>query len=163
MMVVKLGRSNMKRLLILCVLPLILAGCTNTTIVNNAKPSTTTSVIETIATNTTITTKSTTPASQPDIVAKWSGTGIKTTDSFTITDSKWDIQWSSDPEMMNGTSVGMLQIYVFNVKNTSIPVTVVANTSQQDSDDSYIYQSGTFYLTIGGANTTWTVNVLEYK
>jgi hypothetical protein len=65
--------------------------------------------------------------------------------------------------MMNGTSVGMLQVYVYNVNNTSLPVTIVANTSEQTSDDSYIYQRGTFYLTISGANTTWTVNVLQYK
>jgi hypothetical protein len=65
--------------------------------------------------------------------------------------------------MMNGTSVGMLQLYVYNINNTSLPVTIVANTSEQTSDDSYIYQHGTFYLIISGANTTWTVNVLEYK
>ena len=150
----------MKRLLVLCFLPLILAGCTTTTVLNSAISPTTNSVIPAV---TTTTTTMTTTASQPVSVANWSGSGIKTTDSFTITGSKWDIQWSSNPEMMNGTSVGMLQVYVYNVNNTSLPITIVANTSEQTSDDSYIYQRGTFYLTISGANTTWTVNVLEYK
>lgn len=150
----------MKRLLVLCFLPLILTGCTTTAALNATVSPTTNSVIPAV---TTTAKTPITAASQPVSVANWSGSGIKTTDSFTITSSKWDIQWSSNPEMMNGTSVGMLQLYVYNINNTSLPVTIVANTSEQTSDDSYIYQHGTFYLIISGANTTWTVNVLEYK
>lgn len=96
-------------------------------------------------------------------VANWSGTGTNTTQPFTIANSPWVIQWTSNPEVMEGISVGAFQIYVYNVNNTSIPVSVAANTNSSGADNSYVYQTGTFYLVINAANTNWTVAVQEYK
>ena len=38
-------------------------------------------------------------------------------------------------------------------------VSLVANTVEQGSDYSYIYETGTFYLEISAVNTSWAVKV----
>jgi hypothetical protein len=96
---------------------------------------------------------------EPQIIKSWSGTGIKTTEPFTITLTPWAIGWAHEPETMNGQSLGLFQIYVYNVKNPNIPVAIAANSISEEQDISYIYQAGTFYLTINAANTIWAVTV----
>lgn len=87
-------------------------------------------------------------------VNSWSGTGIKTTESFTITGSTWRINHSN-------SGGGVFQVYVYKSNNEL--VTVAANTTQSGSDTSHVNQSGSFYLTINAANTNWTVEVEDFK
>ena len=96
---------------------------------------------------------------EPQLIKEWSGTGIKTTEPFTINSKPWAISWANNPTLIGGESMGILQIMVYNIKNPDIPVTLAANTMEKGSDTSYIYETGTFYLTVNAANTQWTVQV----
>ena len=102
------------------------------------------------------------PAEQakPQLVKEWTGNGIKTTEPFAIDSKPWVISWSSNPEVVDGQSVGMLQIMVYDTESPDFPLTLAANTGEKSSDISYIYETGTFYLTINAANTQWEVQVL---
>jgi len=95
------------------------------------------------------------------LVKSWSGTGIKTTEPFTIQEKPWIVNWVNDPEIMGGQSVGMLQIMVFSEDDPDIPIDIVANTQEAGTDTSYIYEVGTFFLTMNAANTSWGVYVFK--
>jgi len=97
---------------------------------------------------------------EPQVIKEWSGTGIKTTEPFTIKEQPWIIQWEHEPVIMEGQSMGILQIMVYETKNPDIPITLAANSMEKGSDISYIYETGEFYLTINAANTNWSVKVL---
>jgi len=101
------------------------------------------------------------PAKQdePQLIKEWTGTGIKTTEPFTINSKPWVISWANNPEIIGGQSMGILQIMVYNTKNPDIPITLAANSMERESDTSYVYETGTFYLTINAGNTQWAVQV----
>jgi len=108
------------------------------------------------------------PASTPQqrnpvLIKEWSGTGITTTETFTISENPWSIKWQSNPTMMNGSSMGMLQVYVYRTDNPNIPIALAANTSEATSGTSYVYNSGTFYLTINAGNTAWDVQIWGFN
>ena len=102
------------------------------------------------------------PESKPQAtwqkVKSWSGNGIKKTESFEITGSQWRINWTN----RIGEYGGILQIFVYRVGN-EIMEDLLANTTENTSDTSYIYKSGNFYLNINSANTNWTVEVEESR
>ena len=102
------------------------------------------------------------PAEQaePQVIKEWTGNGIKTTESFTISSKPWIISWTNNPEVVGGESMGIFQIMVYDTKNPDFPITLAANTTEKGSDTSYIYETGTFYLTMNAANTQWVVQVL---
>ena len=99
---------------------------------------------------------------KPDLILikSWSGSGIKTTEPFTMSKEPWVIVWSNKREIMEGYSIGLLQIYVYNTDNPDLPISLAANTQEETLDTSYVYKTGTFYLMINAANTEWEVTVL---
>jgi len=90
-------------------------------------------------------------------VASWKGSGMKTTEPFTILRSPWVISWAHKVSEYGG----VLQIFVY--KSDGNLVSLAANTMQSGSDVSYVYDTGTFYLNINAANTNWAVDVHESK
>jgi len=104
---------------------------------------------------------STSATSEPELILinNWSGTGIKTTESFSISKSPWNIVWTNNPETYEGQSVGTLQIMVYSTEVPDIPIAFAANTQKEETDITYIYETGTFYLTVLAANTDWEVSV----
>ena len=100
-----------------------------------------------------------TPTKEPEVIKEWSGTGVKTTEPFTITNKPWQINWSHNPLIMDGQSMGILQIYVYSTSDDML-IALAANSMQSESDTSYVYDTGTFYLTINAVNTDWNVKVL---
>ena len=98
-----------------------------------------------------------TPA-EPVMIKEWTGRGIKTTEPFAIDKKPWVIAWAHDPMVVNGQSMGIFQIYVMST-GSNIPVAVAANSMEKDSDSSYVYETGMFYLEINAANTAWRVQV----
>ncbi len=92
-------------------------------------------------------------------VKSWSGTGIKKTEAFTITGDQWRVNWKNQGGDFGG---GILQIYVYKT-GSDFPEELLANTTEVGSDTSYVYKSGTFYLDISAANTTWEVEIEELK
>jgi len=103
------------------------------------------------------------PTQTPDLILvnSWSGSGMKTTEPFTIDKIPWNIVWSSNPKMNEGQSVGMLQVLVYNTNSPDVPVAIVANTMENTSDTSFVYETGEFYLTMNAANTSWEVTVFK--
>jgi len=96
---------------------------------------------------------------KPQLIKEWKGSGIKSTEAFTVNRKPWVISWANNPEVIGGQSMGILQIMVYSTKNPNIPVTLAANTMKKSSDTSYIYETGRFYLKINAANTEWVVQV----
>lgn len=108
------------------------------------------------STPTPISTPTSTP--KPEVIKEWSGSGIKTTEPFTITNKPWQINWSHNPLIVDNQSIGLLQIFVYSTSNDMI-IAVAANSPKAESDTSYIYDVGGFYLMINAANTDWNVRV----
>jgi hypothetical protein len=106
-------------------------------------------------------TPSPTPTTQAELqlIKEWTGTGIKTTEPFTINSKPWAISWANNPTLIGGQSMGILQIMVYNTRNPNILASLAANSTERGSDTSYVYETGTFYLTINAANTQWVVQV----
>ena len=91
-------------------------------------------------------------------VKSWSGTGIKTTETFQITGKEWRINWTAKNEQV----AGVLQIFVYD-KNNNL-VALAANQQGEGSDVSYVREKpGSYYLTINSANVKWTVKVEELR
>lgn len=92
-------------------------------------------------------------------VKTWSGVGIKKTEPFTITGDKWRIKWSN----IDDSNIGSLfQGYVMK-PGKEIPSEVFGNSTKDSKDETYVYSSGDFYLSINSANSKWSVIVEEYK
>jgi len=104
-----------------------------------------------------------TTSTEPDMILVncWNGDGIKTTEPFTINEQPWFVNWTSNPQIIDGQSMGLLQIMVYETDQPTIPITLAANTQEQGTDTSYIYQTGTFFLTMNAANTEWQVCVFK--
>ena len=96
---------------------------------------------------------------EPELILKWSGDSVKTTEPFTINNAPWVISWANNPKLYYGRSMGSLQIMVYNAKNPDVPIALAANLVERGSATSYIYETGTFYLDIVAANTKWAVHV----
>lgn len=94
-------------------------------------------------------------ASLPKTVARWTGSGIKTTETFEITKPEWRINWSG----VGAGSGSLLQIHVYRA-GSQIPISVAANIANQPirSDTSYVHSGpGRYYLLINAASVEWTV------
>ena len=89
-------------------------------------------------------------------VARWSGNGMKQTQTFSIRSSEWRISWKTTREAFAGA--GILQVYVYGAAGEL--VSLAANRQGVGSDVSYVHaQPGRFYLDIGSANVDWEVVV----
>jgi len=103
-----------------------------------------------------------TPTSEPVIIKEWEGSGYKTTGPFKVESKPWVIAWAHNPEVIEGVSMGIFQIYVCDAQDGNL-VSIAANSMEKGSDTSYIYETGTFYLEINAANTSWAVKVFAAK
>jgi len=83
-------------------------------------------------------------------ITEWHGSGVKTTESFTVQTTEWRVRW-----LNKGSYLG---IYVYRNGELYYPMPVAANTTQKTEDASYVHESGTFYFTINGAEG-WDVYV----
>ena len=92
-----------------------------------------------------------------DEVQTFTGNGIKETQPFTVTSDTWRLRYdfeSSTPDQQFSS----FDMSVYKTGNT-IPESVVT-LEGPGSDTSYVNAgAGTYYLSIGSANATWTVTV----
>ena len=86
-------------------------------------------------------------------VKRWTGSGIKHTESFTVTSDEWRIRWRAKGS-------GLFQIYVY--KGSELK-TVAANQTEGSDDSSYISGSGRHKLTINCVGIKWTVVVEDER
>ena len=90
-------------------------------------------------------------------IKEWSGTGIKKTEPFTINHSPWAISWANIPE----DKLNIFQLYVYGVNNNFMDVAV--NSMKNETDITYIYKTGTFYLQTNAIFTKWIIEVWAYQ
>jgi hypothetical protein len=94
-----------------------------------------------------------------DEVQTFTGTGIKKTQPFTVTSDTWRLRYdfqSSTPDQQSSS----FDMSVYKTGNT-IPESVIS-LERPGSDTTYVNAgAGTYYLSIGSANATWTVTVEE--
>ena len=92
-----------------------------------------------------------TPKEEPKkgLVKSWVGTGIKTTEAFSITSTPWKVSYSGGG--------GSLAIYVYNINGD---LESVFQSSDNKGDTSFVYKTGKFYLQITSMDK-WKVEVLQ--
>jgi len=86
-------------------------------------------------------------------IATWSGRGTKNTEPFTVS-SPWVISWSCTE---GEYGFGSLGICVCRPGSNQLVETVTVDGT--DKGDTWIYDSGQFYLHIIAANCSWAVGV----
>ena len=87
-------------------------------------------------------------------IGTWRGTGNKETEPFTIKKSPWSVVWTTEPTH----STSFFQVYVYRVDGELEEL--VIETTRKASDTSYVHKTGSFYLSIRAAKTSWTIEVL---
>jgi hypothetical protein len=94
-----------------------------------------------------------------DTVQTFTGNGIKDTQPFTVTSDTWRLRYNFESTTGNQQS-GSFEMTVYRRGNT-IPESIIT-LERPGSDTSYVNAgAGTYYLSIGSANATWTVTVEE--
>jgi len=92
-----------------------------------------------------------------DEVQTFTGSGIKETQPFTVTSDTWRLRYdfeSTTPDQHSSS----FDMSVYKTGNT-IPESVIT-LERPGSDTTYVNAgAGTYYLSIGSANATWTVTV----
>jgi hypothetical protein len=89
------------------------------------------------------------------MVKKWSGQGIKNTETFHIPSNEWTIYWSTKPIH---SFKGILQIFVYRSEGSLVGL--AANVMGK-SDDNSVMRSGPgdYYLKINSANLAYGIVV----
>jgi hypothetical protein len=94
-----------------------------------------------------------------DAVQTFTGNGIKDTQPFTVTSNTWRLRYNFESTTDDQQS-SSFEMTVYKPGNT-IPESMIT-LERPGSDTSYVNAgAGTYYLSIGSANATWTVNVEE--
>ena len=89
-------------------------------------------------------------------IKRWEGSGLKTTEPFTIQGDQWRTVWTNH----QGDSI--FQIMLYRDGDLYLGQPLLANTTEKGSDTSYVYDGGTFHLVIN-AISQWTVIVEEKR
>lgn len=84
---------------------------------------------------------------------QWSGTGDKTTQTFTAPEPGWRIEW-----VLRGGEMSSISILVKNAETGETVTTASSNAPGQQR--SFVHQAGSFYLEIIAANARWTVRAV---
>ena len=93
-------------------------------------------------------------------IASWTGSGIKSTETFITTDKEFRIEWTTTNEAFPGA--GILQIFVYDENGNM--VNLAANVTGAKEDVSYVRtKPGRYYLEINSANVNWAVVVKEMR
>ncbi len=84
-------------------------------------------------------------------IKKWSGSGARSTEPFTITSTPWKVKWNSESDF--------LMISLSNAEDGEI-IDILATITEKGAGETYVYEKGKFFLTItGGGN--WEVEIEE--
>jgi hypothetical protein len=88
-------------------------------------------------------------------VASWTGSGIKESETFAISEPEWRIRWATSNERLAGA--GILQIMVHNADTKQL-ITLAANKQGIGDDVSYVRSGpGRFYVVMNSGNVDWSV------
>ena len=79
------------------------------------------------------------------IIAQWSGSSIKSTETFNVPTQQWKISWDTRPGNFGESN---FQIFVYNADGTPyLQSFIVANVIGANKDSSVMRGSGRYYLT----------------
>jgi hypothetical protein len=93
-------------------------------------------------------------------VKRWTGSGMKQTETFSVASREWRITWTASNEPFAGA--GILQIFVYD-ENGGM-VTLAGNKQGTGSDVSYVRNPpGRYYLMINSGNVDWDVAVEDQR
>ena len=90
-------------------------------------------------------------------IATWEGKSIKNTETFTVTEKEWIIQWATKPGEYGEMN---FQIYIYKADGTLIGV--AANIIGEGSDYSVMRGRGSYYLMINSAQP-YVIKILMKK
>jgi hypothetical protein len=90
-------------------------------------------------------------------VTQMSGNGTKTSDKFKISGEKWAIMYKTG----NVDFAGLFQIFVYDKSGNLI--SVAANTDRETEEQTYIHDSGEFYIEVNSFGLDWALIIMEYK
>jgi hypothetical protein len=94
-----------------------------------------------------------------DTVQTFTGNGIKDTQPFTVTSDTWRLRYTFESTTDDQQS-SSFEMTVYKPGN-SIPESIIT-LERPGSDTSYVNAgAGTYYLSIGSANATWSVTAEE--
>jgi hypothetical protein len=94
-----------------------------------------------------------------DTVQTFTGNGIKDTQPFTVTSDTWRLSYDFESTTDHQKS-SSFEMTVYKPGNT-IPESIITLESPGSDTSSVNAGAGTYYLSIGSANATWTVDVEE--
>lgn len=83
------------------------------------------------------------------------------TDPFTVEGGGWTIEWKHVPATLKDSSIGSLQIIVWDTDNPNTPAAIAATSAAEESGCHTMTEAGTYYLMINATNTIWTVKALK--
>lgn len=89
----------------------------------------------------------------PTVVASWTGSVTKTTETFHVPSNQWRLSWDTKPGQAGAMN---FQIYIYNSDGTL--KSVAANVIGANADSTVIHGAGDYYLMINTAQP-YTVTV----
>ncbi|MCW9708097.1 hypothetical protein [Fodinibius salsisoli] len=96
-------------------------------------------------------------------IETFEGSGISNTAPFTVNSEEWKIEYSSTASnpVLKGNG-HILQVYLLKPGQETFEGEIVANEVNKEniSGESFIYQSGRFYLKSNSANGDWEIKVM---
>ncbi len=103
---------------------------------------------------------SSTVGGQSRVIGEWRGKGPLNTEPFTIDSGPWTIEWQHVPARLKDSSIGSLQIIVWDVEKPNTPAVIAATSAEEESGTQRMEETGAFYLMINATNTIWGVKVV---
>jgi hypothetical protein len=95
-------------------------------------------------------------------VERFSGSGTKNTQPFTVNSNEWRVVYESNASNSGMGGVGhIFQIFLLEPGQEMFEGEIIANETnkQSISGDSYVYKSGRFYFNSNSANGDWVIEV----
>lgn len=96
-------------------------------------------------------------ACESQIVASWQGSGMKNTDTFKVT-KPWLLKWHVIPGELESSNLG---ISVMQISGSESHPASSVSVDQPGPGESWIYESGTFYLEVTGPFCRWEISIVK--
>ncbi len=90
-------------------------------------------------------------------ITEFSGSGTKSTETFRVTEDEWRIKYE-----VNGENIMVFSLFIYPKGESKKYVDIVVAT-ETTNDESYIYESGEFYLKINAANCSYRITIEEKR
>lgn len=89
------------------------------------------------------------------VTKTWQGTGIKETETFTVT-GHWRVDWIFSP----ASSTGVFQVFIYSADGRQL-MNLAANSQKGGSDTTFWAGPGTYFLKINSSGGDWKVGVQD--